>query len=579
MKKIVSVIFCIVFVGLQTVTVFAYNPALQDYDIYDDEVLELDPNPVVGWVTTAIAVMGALKFSEEIENKQASTTVDKSAEVARNIYTRSRYDNMDTVEGAREIATAAKDACGFTDETLEALDNGTYTPPVTYSLPVISSMTWEEQTQALTDATVKKLSYVNDANYIISSDLEHSVPEDFVGPPSVPDYPLTDFGNNAYWVLKSTSASYNQTNSLKMVNGEHIVQFDVPSSLSIYMQTTAVVYNPVRWAFSNGSYGIYFPYYFMNNSTTRKGFGSPTLIDGLNYCYYNSTKKQYYAMKDGVEVYLPATYTNPSQYAYDLLLGDSVENAQGFDIVKNANGTYTNKTLGVTYDPSKDFANTYSGKTGTVTIPQNKVLTQTVQEYVEQKIINEGDTVTYTHDDAAIMEAIEAVRSDVVVQETTTTDTAVNENAGFFSNILAWLKSIWQKLVDGFQSVVEWLRSIWRSIAGVGEDVGAIADSITGDSADADTEQERMKLSEAIVSRFPFCLAWDMKNVLSALNAEPIPPKWEIPFQISMFGIDETVTIDLTGETYTKWFTAFKWFIFVGFVLCLITGTLYFIRN
>ena len=587
MKKILSVIFCIVFLGLQTVTVFAYTPGVGVDNPYSWDTTggeEEEPLPfgaATAFVTAFIVNSAAMQLSNELYDENGASrpvtdeqkikyTFERSLTDASNHYTRSRYDNMTSVEAAREMSRFARASAGFTDEALAQAD----APPVSvaYQLPQVSSLVWEENTDVLQSAFLMQKVFINNVNFTASSKSDYN---------ELDGVKTTDFGNDAYWVLKSTCANYGQTVTLTMYNGEHTVTFQVLGVNGTYDWVYHSIYNPVCMKLSNGAYGLYFPYYIKVRDTIRKAISSPVLIDGVNYCYYNSTKKQYYAMINGVEVYLPATYLNPAQYAYDLLLGDSAINVQESIIVKNPDGTYSNKETGVVYDPSKDVDRLLEGKTGTITYPRNKVIETTINEYMDayhKTGTYDGVTTTYTAQEIA--QALETVQADVVVQESIPADTAAsNENAGFFSNILAWLKSIWQKLVDGFQSVVEWLRSIWRSIAGVGEDVGAIADSITGDSADADTEQERMKLSEAIVSRFPFCLAWDMKNVLSALNAEPIPPKWEIPFQISMFNIDETVTIDLTGETYTKWFTAFKWFIFVGFVLCLITGTLYFIRN
>lgn len=587
MKKILSVIFCLVFVCLQTMTVFAYTPGAGVENPYSWDVTggeEEEPLPfgaATAFVTAFIVNSAAMQLSNELYDENGASvhvtdeqkvkyTFERGIENASNHYTRSRYDNMNSVEAAREMARVARIREGFTDEALAQAD----APPVSvpYQLPQVTSTVWDENSEALQSAFLMQKVFVNNVNYTASSKSDYN---------DLDGIKTTDFGNEAYWVLKSTCASYNQTLTLTFYNGEHTVTFPVQGSGATYNTVYHKIYNPVSMKLSNGAYGLYFPYSVQYSSTVRRGITGPALIDGLNYCYYSQARKQYYAVKNSTEIYLPTTYVHPSQYAYDLILGDSTMNAQQNIVIKMPDGTYTNTKTGAVYDPAKDVDRLLDGKTGTITYPKNKVLETTINEYMDayhKTGTYDGVTTTYTAEE--ILQALDTARADTVVQESIPADTAAsNENAGFFGNILAWLKSIWAKLVDGFQGVIDWLRSIWRSIAGVSEDVGAIADSITGDAADADTEQERMKLSEAIVTRFPFCLAWDMKNVLLALNAEPIPPKWDIPFNISMFGIDETITIDLTGETYTKWITAFKWFIFVGFVLCLITGTLFFIRN
>lgn len=47
-------------------------------------------------------------------------------------------------------------------------------------------------------------------------------------------------------------------------------------------------------------------------------------------------------------------------------------------------------------------------------------------------------------------------------------------------------------------------------------------------------------------TKFPFCLPWDLYNVFVVLNAEPVAPKFDIPFKFDRLGIDYTFSIDLS---------------------------------
>lgn len=46
---------------------------------------------------------------------------------------------------------------------------------------------------------------------------------------------------------------------------------------------------------------------------------------------------------------------------------------------------------------------------------------------------------------------------------------------------------------------------------------------------------------------FPFCIPFDLIHLLSVLDADPETPRWEIPFKIPAYGVDETIVIDLSA--------------------------------
>lgn len=68
--------------------------------------------------------------------------------------------------------------------------------------------------------------------------------------------------------------------------------------------------------------------------------------------------------------------------------------------------------------------------------------------------------------------------------------------------------------------------------------------------------------------KFPFCLPWDLYSLFVILNAEPKVPKFEIPFVIERFGVNESITIDLSP--FEEQVEIIRFFLGAGFVLALI---------
>lgn len=78
----------------------------------------------------------------------------------------------------------------------------------------------------------------------------------------------------------------------------------------------------------------------------------------------------------------------------------------------------------------------------------------------------------------------------------------------------------------------------------------------TGDKTETDDKDKTgtkpcglpaMSLPEVLFkTKFPFCLPWDLYNVFVVLNAEPVAPKFDIPFKFDRLGIDYTFSVDLS---------------------------------
>ena len=73
--------------------------------------------------------------------------------------------------------------------------------------------------------------------------------------------------------------------------------------------------------------------------------------------------------------------------------------------------------------------------------------------------------------------------------------------------------------------------------------------------------------------KFPFCIPFDLINLVSVLDAEPKTPYWEIPFVFDKVGVDEKIIIDLskfdTVAEICRWIETFA---FCGFLIIKTRG-------
>lgn len=79
-------------------------------------------------------------------------------------------------------------------------------------------------------------------------------------------------------------------------------------------------------------------------------------------------------------------------------------------------------------------------------------------------------------------------------------------------------------------------------------------------------------IGNEIITKFPFCLPWDIMAILSALKSVPEVPVFEVPFKIPSWGIDTTFTLDLTD--FQKLSDVSKWFFDVLYGIAITKLTL-----
>lgn len=125
-------------------------------------------------------------------------------------------------------------------------------------------------------------------------------------------------------------------------------------------------------------------------------------------------------------------------------------------------------------------------------------------------------------------------------------------------------------------------------IAGVDSKIdalpGAIADAlpitgaIAGDQVVADTLAEPDSLGAVFISKFPFCIPWDLAKAINLLAAQPVTPHWEIDFFSGVADVfggfgggDTTIVIDL-GQ-FDLLAQICRWTETVIFIYALASGT------
>ena len=69
-------------------------------------------------------------------------------------------------------------------------------------------------------------------------------------------------------------------------------------------------------------------------------------------------------------------------------------------------------------------------------------------------------------------------------------------------------------------------------------------------------------------TKFPFSLPWDLYCLFVGLYAEPVAPKFDIPFKFERLGIDYTITIDISE--YEEFANLSRMSLSVIFVIALI---------
>ncbi|MFI3116042.1 MAG: hypothetical protein R3Y12_07880 [Clostridia bacterium] len=82
---------------------------------------------------------------------------------------------------------------------------------------------------------------------------------------------------------------------------------------------------------------------------------------------------------------------------------------------------------------------------------------------------------------------------------------------------------------------------------------------------------EKLTLNELIITKFPFCIPFDVYNSVKNMIVPEIEPIFEIPFYIQSLGYYDSIIIDLTK--FDTIILVFRFFLSASFILGLITST------
>lgn len=82
---------------------------------------------------------------------------------------------------------------------------------------------------------------------------------------------------------------------------------------------------------------------------------------------------------------------------------------------------------------------------------------------------------------------------------------------------------------------------------------------------------ENFKVDNGIINKFPFCIPFDLVNVIKKMDSTATAPRFEFPFKFQRLGINETIVLDLSQ--FEKVAVVVRWFILVSYLLLLIYAT------
>lgn len=126
-------------------------------------------------------------------------------------------------------------------------------------------------------------------------------------------------------------------------------------------------------------------------------------------------------------------------------------------------------------------------------------------------------------------------------------------------------------------AVVDLLRRILEKI-----DQSQIIDETPADDVSdvplpaVDADFESLQLSPSIATVFPFCIPWDLVRGIKLLAADPVAPRFEVPFNVPPIGdifpgYEGSVVVDFAD--YDKYFKVVRWgtFTIAMFGICFLT--------
>lgn len=128
------------------------------------------------------------------------------------------------------------------------------------------------------------------------------------------------------------------------------------------------------------------------------------------------------------------------------------------------------------------------------------------------------------------------------------------EKEGILEGILSAVRDGFRDVTDELKKIKNWtaVDTLLNGADAVGEWVSFLTDLLDPEKR-LDTLTDFVNtgvsaldgVTELVKTKFPFCIPIDILLLMETLSAEPVAPKFEIPFVMERYGIDEKVVIDL----------------------------------
>lgn len=149
------------------------------------------------------------------------------------------------------------------------------------------------------------------------------------------------------------------------------------------------------------------------------------------------------------------------------------------------------------------------------------------------------------------------------------------------------LKKLYDTVKSGFEDAVKELKKIkrWTALDTIIDGAGFITDiiSFVTDLLDPDKAADAVAefvangadalagVKELVDGKFPFCIPMDIYTLIRVLAHEPETPRFEIPFVLERYGINENLVIDLSDFEYVS--TICRTFLTISWCFALINVT------
>lgn len=323
----------------------------------------------------------------------------------------------------------------------------------------------------------------------------------------------------------------------------------------------------------------------------QKGFGAPSSVE-LNFAFNN------YTMPDNIDIsFVNSVDKTDVLYDSDILSADII--AAGYFQGNRSSIRFDSSTLNVAGQMLLSGENVVSGGDKTITSDltdlQKAIYVLAQQQGISfEEMLKKLDLIIDSNGEITLLgfDGIEysvtelSKKFDEVIG-------AVGDISGDLSELLAYLKSLNMEGLDKYIQSIEGtlndlnerdkdnsallgdclgsLRDLKDVMEGLSADVSSIADTITKiESVELDIADNLHKLDppSSITTKFPFSLPFDVYNIFNVLSADPVTPKFTIPFDFSSIGGEVyEINIDLSQFDYIA--NIVRWFLYGVFLIGL----------